>query len=150
MLISCSKKENSELSEQTKLIVDNISRDSIMFDSSESWNKYLKLLGNASTEELVDLTTHKKPIVRCFAFDALCVKEYPKIREIFYYHENDTIESVAISSGCIRDRSLVRTYMFIALHPVSSNSKYKFSRKEFDSMYKNYYKRPAANSRLAQ
>lgn len=140
MLISCSKKENYELSKQTKLVVEELSHDSIIF-SSGSWNKYLKLLGVASTEELIYLTSHKKPIVRCYAFDALCAKDYPKIREIFYSHENDTIESVAVSAGDIRDRSLVRTYMFLALHPVTSSSKYKFSRKEFNPIFKKYYKR---------
>lgn len=147
--ISCSKHESHKLSTEVKNLAGSFSQESVFLDKND-FEKYNSLLKLTTNEDLISLTNHKKPTVRCYAFEALCERNYPEIREIFYNHENDTTESVIVGGGCIRDNISVRAYMFMALHPVSSKSKYKFSRTEFDPLFEKYFTRPAANSGLKQ
>src|SRR5690606_27645697 len=100
-------------------------------------------LNVASSEDLVYLTYHRKPLIRCYAFTGLVEKNYPKIRDVFFDHLNDTVQKVYINAGHLQNHSLVRTYMMLELHPVSSKSDYKFTRPEFDSIFEKYYKTPS-------
>ena len=145
IITACSDRHDYKLNSQASQIVDSLSRDSVLFD--RSIYKYVNLLKVATNEDLVHLTYHEKPIVRCYAFTGLAERNYPKIRDVFFDHINDTTQTVYINAGHLQDYTFVRTYMLLTLHPVSSKSKYKFTRPEFDPIFEKYYNRPAANTR---
>ena len=119
------------------MIVTALSKDTLMYGNSAT-NNFKKLLEVTSNEDLVYLTNYKKPIIRNYAFDGLEERNYPEIRNIFIQHINDTIEQVNINAGCTTYPENVRTHMLLGLHPVSSKSKFKYSKKEFDAYFKKY------------
>ena len=74
--------------------------------------------------------------MRCLAFKALVEKDYPKIREILLRHKHDD-KSVNEYSRCVEFHIPVKSYMLSQLEPFSK-TKYKFSRKEYDEIRKDF------------
>ncbi len=87
-------------------------------------NKYFYILS------LIFLT------LSCFAFKALVEKSYPKIRNILLAHKNDE-DVVQEYSKCIELHTPVKDYMLKQLEPFSE-SKYRFNRKEYDEVQKDF------------
>jgi hypothetical protein len=60
--------------------------------TSEQYTRFRYLSDSASTDELAQLTNHSSPVVRCYAFDALAMRCYPKVLPLAQSHFNDTIK----------------------------------------------------------
>jgi hypothetical protein len=97
------------------------------YDKSEEFQKFIKI---ATIDNLIYLTDCEIPLVRCFAFKGLVIKDYPKVKEIALNHVND-IEVIKRQYHDIEIPFRVFDFMLNELHPMS-NSKYKFNKKEYD------------------
>jgi hypothetical protein len=97
------------------MIVDGIAADGyyvyaflgIPPQPSGQWNRYLSLSSLATNEELVVLTKHAIPTVRCYSFLSLVKREDPRICEVLQRLLSDTAE-VSTVAGCIVVRKSVR------------------------------------------
>ncbi|WP_395061816.1 hypothetical protein [Flavobacterium sp.] len=98
------------------------------FDSSKEFQKFISV---ATIDDLIYLTDCDIPLVRCFAFKGLLVKEYPKIKEIVLKHSND-VEIIKRQYYDIEITTNVFDYMLNELHPMAK-TKFKLSRKEYDN-----------------
>ena len=70
----------TEIRDNVKIIVDSISKNNIYTDQFREGNiaieqnqykRFLRLKNQATTEELISLTSHANPVVRCYSFQAL-------------------------------------------------------------------------------
>ena len=94
--------------------------------------EFQELLDIASDKDLVDLTDHKDPTIRCYAFRGLAERNYPKVKDIFANHMND----LAIVTRSYFNTSTtmdVRSYYLEHLHP-ALKQKYKFTMEEYVAM----------------
>lgn len=96
--------------------------------------RYTNLLKVASMDDLVYLTNHKIPTIRCYAFIGLMTKNYPKLKDIFLEHLKDTAV-VQTRYDCVGERETVMKFMLEYFHPRSLQSKIKFNQNEFDKYY---------------
>ena len=77
--VSCSGKNSTEISEETNLIVKKIEKINVLIGSAvgysgkktEQYDNFEALKKTASKEELLQLTKHSNPVVRCYSFWAL-------------------------------------------------------------------------------
>lgn len=84
--------------------------------------------------KLIELTRHKSPVVRVYAFDALFQKNYSKMFSIFEEHASDTTEFVELS-GCLEFTKTVNADFLQKLEPLmTSHQKEKYF-KEVSSCY---------------
>lgn len=67
---------------------------------SEQFALYEQLKELATEEQLMSLTNHANPAVRCYAFQALAAKQAKNLFPILLEHMNDTA-LVVTQSGCI-------------------------------------------------
>lgn len=67
---------------------------------TEQYDRFLRLMQIARTEELVALTGHPAPAVRGYAFWALVERKYPGLEIIYKAHADDK-EKVLFTQGCI-------------------------------------------------
>lgn len=58
-------------------------------ERSAQWDRFIELKKNAASEELVLLTHHHNPVVRCYAFQALAERKDPKTFGVLLQHLND-------------------------------------------------------------
>lgn len=66
---------------------------------SKQFKLFIQLLKKAKIKELVYLTTHTAPVIRCYAFWGLARRNYKYLDEIFLEHINDDQE-VGLFVGC--------------------------------------------------
>jgi hypothetical protein len=99
---------STELSEKTKEIVSGIEENGCYVyaflgipppQPSPQWIRYLSLSSHATSDELVLLTDHVNPAVRCYAFLLLAKRKDPRICEILRGRLSDTQE-VSTLAGC--------------------------------------------------
>jgi hypothetical protein len=152
LLFNCAKKEEKEKHFQPTILLKEITKDervkNIIWDfrltnleinRSGKQNKEYEIFRNSLTEkELVQLTECEVPFLRCIAFKTLVERDSINIRKIFYKHIND----YDLVKGHYYDVLLsepVKMFMLNQLSPYS-NSKFKFSKKEFRKMQDEYYK----------
>ena len=103
-----------ELSNKTSQIVNEIAVDGCYVNDflgippqpSAQWERYLYLVHHAGSDELVTLTDHDSPVVRCYSFKALANRKDPRIHEILLTRLYDQ-EIVQTSFGCIVERESV-------------------------------------------
>ena len=131
--IGCKKKEH-KLSSEVQDIVNGFSDDSMMYVGGEDYQKLLKA---SSSRDLLILTSHKNPYVRCYSFDALIEKDSLDVQKVFFEHLNDTVDYIRIYAGDVTPSDNVRTQMLLSLHP-NGSSRYRFTRKEFDRLFWKY------------
>lgn len=95
---------------------------------SEQYKRY-ELLSKYSEEKLIELTKHKSPAVKVYAFNALFQKKSSKIISIFAAHITDTTEFEELA-GCIGMSKPVNFYLLQKVEPLlTSNQKAEYIRK---------------------
>ena len=85
-------------------------------------------------KKLIELTKHKSPVVRVYAFNALFQKNYSKMFSIFEEHTNDTTEFVELS-GCIGFTKTLNTDFLQKLEPLMTSQQKEKYFKEVSSCY---------------
>jgi len=70
---------------------------------SEQYLRYKRLSEIASNEQLIVLTDHSSPVVRCYAFDALSKRNIPDYYKIIKRHFSDTDQVSQINYDMIND-----------------------------------------------
>lgn len=130
-----------KLSKNVQKIADNLSKEKVvLFDETDSIEKFKALKNVATNEDFIYLTNSKIVLIRCYAFRGLTERNYSDIRKVFYNHVNDTsLVTVHLTGTCIVDKISVHEFMLDQLHP-ASKCKYKLSRREFDKYYQFRYK----------
>jgi len=95
---------------------------------SEQYMRY-ELLSKFNEEKLIELTKHKSPVVKVYAFDALFQKNSSKIISIFDDHIADTTGFQELA-GCIGMNKPVNFYFLQKVEPLlTSNQKAEYIRK---------------------
>lgn len=121
-----------------KGIVDAIEKGSTVESShigeggvpSKQWEKYEQLKKVANADQLIPLTNHKSPAVRCYAFQALAAKSSGKVFNVLLAHLTDT-SKVKTQSGCILSNEFVGDYFIEVVTPRRiENDIYKLTSKE--------------------
>lgn len=74
------------------------------------FDRFVKLTKKARNRELVTLTGHRNPAVRCYAFHALVERRYEGVQDIYSTHADDT-ESVVFNQGCMGGKVPVVIFM---------------------------------------
>ncbi len=80
---------------------------------SKEWRFFDTLRGVATSDELISLTDHPHPVVRCYAFDALLDRKSPEVFRILLKHLTDRSE-VQTTSADISMSEMVGDYMIFA------------------------------------
>ncbi len=85
---------------------------------SPLWADYNLLVEKATHEELLSLLTHKNPVVRCYAFQALVALKDKNVRTIAENFTNDK-NSVMIVMGCVISKITVEDFChdIISIYP---------------------------------
>ncbi|WP_395063890.1 hypothetical protein [Flavobacterium sp.] len=110
-----------------------ISDDYPKAQNYKSYHKFIKL---TTEEELKKLTHHKRPDIRCYAFNGLVERKFSGLRKIFEEHIKDTAQIHLSYGGCVVMKMTVMEFMLDQLHPNGSKTSEKFSRKEYDQYQK--------------
>jgi hypothetical protein len=123
-------------------IVDNLQRDNqvhfgypVGFSGKpETNNKYYKLFKRlkvkATTEELVELTSHKSPLIVVYSFDILKSRNYDGLKSIFFRHANDTTWYWT-AGGCTGFLSRTNWFMLRRLRPINNDAN-SLTKSEYD------------------
>lgn len=101
-----------------------------LYSGIEKRESFIKFSKETSIDDLILMTECEKPIIRCFAYKMLIEKDYPKIRELLFKHQNDSETIDVYHLPCIRMNQGVKFYMLQQLDPFSK-SKMKFNRVEY-------------------
>jgi hypothetical protein len=97
---------------------------------SKQWERYEQLKNKATDAELVTLTDHRNPAVRCYAFQALAAKQSDQTFKVLLKHLNDA-SVVSTQSGCIVMDQLVGDYFADVVNPdYAEDGVYKLHKKE--------------------
>ncbi|GAB2818132.1 hypothetical protein [Ferruginibacter profundus] len=81
---------------------------------SDQYKRYEMLAKYATDSSLINLTNHKNPVVRVYAFDALIKRNYWALRLVFWEHAKDN-EKLQALQGCIGYYTTVSESMTSAL-----------------------------------
>lgn len=114
--------KNLKLKSPIKEIVDSLTLELGMNYQSDSKN-YLQLIKVSTEEDLIRLTDHVNPAIRCYAFKALIEKKYKNANSILINHLYDKQTLVDNNKGCIKTFQRVNSFMF---REITSNSNYKY------------------------
>lgn len=133
-LISCKHK----LSPKVENIINNISETSyVLADLPEYSSPCEDLEKVATVEDLVYLTNSDNVVVRYYAFCSLRKKNYPKIKEIYYNHEEDFSIINTSNGACLKNSTSINNLMLQALDPDFLNSKFGFTKKQYEKIREN-------------
>ena len=149
LIFSCSKKQDFKPTvkldailkkEKLKNDFNEFRLDNIyLYLGIEKRQSFIKFCEQTSISDLILLTECEKPIVRCFAFKMLVIKDYSKIRELLFKHRNDNEYLDVYHPPCVRMNEMVKVYMLQQLSPFS-DSKMKFNRAEYDQIWTDFFK----------
>jgi len=113
-----------EISKKIQKVVDKIAEDNMYKSSAvgyagertKQWDRFIELSEKATDEDLIILTDHKSPAVKCYSFQALAERNNPKTFEILLNHlkDNDTIETF---HGCLMSSQLVGDFFLDVVTP---------------------------------
>lgn len=151
LFFNCAKKEEKEKNFQPTILLKEIIKNErikdIIWDfrltnteinRSGKQNKEYEIFRKELTEkELIQITECEVPLLRCIAFKTLVEREYINIRKILNKHRNDNDLVKGHYYDVVRSEP-VKNFMLNQLSPFS-NSKFKFSRKEFTKMQDEFY-----------
>jgi glutaredoxin 2 len=137
IIISCKQNstynynEETVVSKMTQELVYNLLRDGGMYYSESIDNEdFIRFKDESSNEELIKLTDHRSPTIRCYAFKALVEKNHSSVIKIFYKHLYDEANLKDANPGCIKITQPVKSYMLKQLNP-NSSYKYKIDSVEY-------------------
>jgi hypothetical protein len=107
-LFSQSKYDNAQITKTTHQIINEIQSINILMSGSigyagkrpKQYDNFTRLKGTATIDELINLTNHPNPTVRCYAFWALAYNPKINLFPIILDHINDD-EMVETQFGCI-------------------------------------------------
>jgi hypothetical protein len=147
LLCACSKKNkdiklrNSVLNLVDSLSISDKSMPNLVFISDDypkarNYKSYHKFIKITTEEELKKLTHHRKPNIRCYAFNALVERNSSGVKKIFEEHIKDTAKIHLSFGGCVVIKMNVMEFMLDQLHPYGSKSSEKLSRKEYEQYQK--------------
>ncbi|MES2805523.1 MAG: hypothetical protein V4652_08160 [Bacteroidota bacterium] len=152
LLFNCVKKDEKDKHFQPTILLKEIIKNervkNIIYDfkltnleinrSGKQNKEYEIFRNNLTKKELVQITECEVPLLRCIAFKTLVEQDCINIRKIFNRHLND----YDLVKGHYYDVLIsepVKIFMLNQLSPYS-NSKFKFSKKEYRAMQDEYYK----------
>jgi len=148
-MLGCSKKENYKPTVKLDSILKNekLRKDYTEFRfenvclslGMEKKQSFVKFLKKTSIDDLLLMTECEKPIVRCVAFKILAERNYSRIHELLFKHQNDNEYLEVYYPPCIRMNEMVKVYMLEQLGPFS-DSKMKFNRAEYDQIWADFFK----------
>lgn len=127
---------SQEISKRIQQVVDKIEEDNMYKSSAigyagertKQWDRFVKLKKNATDEELIILTNHKSPAVKCYSFHALAERKNQKTFEILLNHLKDT-DVVETFQGCIVSSQSVGDFFLDVVTPnYISLSTYKLNK----------------------
>ena len=107
---------------------------------SKQWKNYEQLSKIATTGQLIILTNHRSPTVRCYVFQALAARHSSKVFEVLQKHLQDTARIEAMD-GCFVWREFTGDYFIniVTSNPIEIDS-YTLNRREkskLDSILRN-------------
>ncbi|KAF2332590.1 hypothetical protein [Flavobacterium daemonense] len=138
-LFNCSGKNSSEISEETKLIVEKIEKINVVMGSAvgyggnrpKQYDNFEALKKTASKEELLLLTSHSNAAVRCYSFWALTSYKNVDLFSIIKNHITDN-GLVKTQFGCSGSTEKVGDFFINLVNPKYENSEIrKLSQEEF-------------------
>ena len=143
LLFNCQKKEENfkptillkdiAKTDKLKKIIWNFRLNNHSINLEKKQNKeYEVFCSDLNEKELLKLTECEVPILRCIAFKALNEKGFVNIREILIKHKNDNEIIKAYYYDLVFNEP-VKIFMLNQLNSFS-DSKFKFSKKEFSKM----------------
>ncbi len=143
IIISCWHKLDSKVEKAVNILSEETSINTTWSEENEAYKNLLRV---ATLEDLIYLTEDKNPYVRYYSFLALREKNYPKIKDIYFNHIQDTTETLNTNNGaCLRGTISVNDLMFSNLNPEQNECKYGFTQKEFDKLAKERYDKAVEN-----
>lgn len=100
--------DKSKFSSIVQRIVTTLEKTDIVYGpligpggmTPDQWKEFEKLLQVARTDELIAMTDHPKPVVRCYAIRALRYRDYEDIFPIVLKHISDTA-IITSRYGCL-------------------------------------------------
>jgi hypothetical protein len=106
-LVAHGQEERAGLSPGTRAVIkkmikyNRIDSEAVGYGAERTaqYDRFIKLTGRATTEELILLTNHKNPVIRGYAFWALARQNYADLYKIFSDHQHDS-ESVDVLMNC--------------------------------------------------
>ncbi len=109
-------------------------------DKSAQYTQFEKLIQIATEPELIELTNHPNPAVRCFSFLGLAGKKSEKIKTILETHIKDK-EKLHFKRGCIIDNYTVIGFMIEVVTPQIPQMEFypnclKLSKEEIETLKK--------------
>jgi hypothetical protein len=126
------KKPDVTLSKTVQSAVSQLANDTLV--PTERYQSAFKTLKSKATEnELLLLTVHENPVIRCHAYTALNERQYRQIHRVCFEHFNDTLQKVTLTIDGRKFPLSVRTWMLYGLRP-ESGSEYSFKNK----LYRRY------------
>ncbi|MBB4801484.1 hypothetical protein HNP37_001545 [Flavobacterium nitrogenifigens] len=140
--LSCAGKNNTDISEETNLIVKKIEKINVLMGSAvgyggnrpEQYDNFEELKKTASQEELLQLTKHSNAVVRCYSFWALGNYKNFDLFSLVKDHINDDAP-VKTQFGCIISTEKVGDFFINLVNPENENSEIRqLTKKEFSKL----------------
>jgi len=136
-MISCSEKKINKLSNETNAIVKKIEKINIVMGSSigysgtkpKQYENFEELKKEASKEELLLLTDHYNPVVKCYSFWALGNYKNFDLFSLVKSHLNDN-SLVKTQFGCTISTEKVGDFFLHLINPDYENSEIRQLNKE--------------------
>ena len=138
ILCSCSQEkkktefaQTNELSQKTQNIVSDLIEYGeitgravgIAGTKPKQWDNFTDLKKNATNQELLILTKHPNPVVKCYAFDILVKKRNKNSFNILKKNLKDTTY-VSTQYGCIGSMTRVNDYFIESMSSPYSDNEY--------------------------
>jgi hypothetical protein len=150
ILCSCSQEkkktefaQTNELSQKTQDIVSDLIEYGEITGSAvgysggkpKQWDNFTDLKKNATDQELLLLTEHPNPVVKCYAFELLVKKRNKNSFNILKNNLKDTT-SVSTQYGCIGSMTRVNDYFIESMSRPYPDNEYltKSDKKTLDSL----------------
>lgn len=102
IMTSCRDEKQTAVEAIVKYNLYTGPHEGLSTEISPQWKSYEILRDKCTEQELVDLSNHLHPIVRCYAFDALAERCSPRAYEVLLQHLSDTASFEAVY-GCMSD-----------------------------------------------
>lgn len=114
---SCTQAQNKPVRPEISDIVNKISAYGtvdaagvgIAGVKTEQYERFEKLMKNATVDELVSLTDHKSPAVKAYSFWALSKRKFPGLSLIVKKHAADS-STFRFFTGCLLSRERIRDF----------------------------------------
>lgn len=105
-------------------IVDEIAKDQIFMSENKAWaggmtdqwKRFERLKKIAKDDELINLTNHENPAVKCYSFMALSNKKHPKTFQVLKEHLLDNQE-IRRMRGCVGDKTSIGQFFLEVAYP---------------------------------